>query len=385
LFVPVTDKFDEWRRKHNGIVLSLQDQLNGNGIKKIHLDAVDNQTFFTLPCPVNPNSSIVTWNGHVLDNTDYFLSTTTFTILPPFYAREVDDINIYDYNVQGGISRQYINGTIGQTVFPLSPLVNPDHTIVTYDGHVLDNTDYALTTDTLTLLTLESEPDSDINLIDYSNGFIDGYKLLVQDNGTVLTSRDNINIVGAKAEDDAANNRVNVNINKWDLVAVDSSVDPFSQSLVDVSSNAVTLTLPATPNDGEVIEIAQIDGDATANNIVLDGGTKNIRQYVSVNASVARQSYDATAGQTVFPLSPDMTVSNTSVYRNGHLLDGTDYTLTSSSLTLIDPADLDDDITLLDIGGGSINTTSTTLTIASNFSGRKSFIYNASKDIWTEI
>jgi hypothetical protein len=69
----------------------------------------------------------------------------------------------------------------------------------------------------------------------------------------------------------------------------------------------------------------------------------------------AKQSYDATAGQTTINLSKSVDLVNTAVFRNGHVLDDTDYSFTDEyTLELNVGADLGDDITLLDFGATGV-------------------------------
>jgi hypothetical protein len=69
----------------------------------------------------------------------------------------------------------------------------------------------------------------------------------------------------------------------------------------------------------------------------------------------AKQSYDATLDQTTFPLSQSIDTFNTAVFRNGHVLDGTDYSFTDEfTLELVQGANAGDDITLLDFGASGV-------------------------------
>ena len=46
---------------------------------------------------------------------------------------------------------------------------------------------------------------------------------------------------------------------------------------IDTTSNTVTITLPASPDDGDIIKIIDIGANASTNNIIIDGNSKNIQ------------------------------------------------------------------------------------------------------------
>jgi hypothetical protein len=66
------------------------------------------------------------------------------------------------------------------------------------------------------------------------------------------------------------------------------------------------------------------------------------------------QSFVATAGQTVFNLNPSVSTGYTYIYRLGHLLDSSEYTLTPTTLTLANDANLNDPIRVLEFGSTNI-------------------------------
>jgi hypothetical protein len=55
---------------------------------------------------------------------------------------------------------------------------------------------------------------------------------------------------------------------------------------VDTTSNTVTLTLPASPDTGDIIKIIDVGANASTNNIILDGNGNNI-QGVSSNYNIS--------------------------------------------------------------------------------------------------
>ena len=50
---------------------------------------------------------------------------------------------------------------------------------------------------------------------------------------------------------------------------------------VDTTSNIVTLTLPTTPDTGDIIKIIDVGANASTNNIILDGNGNNIQGVTS--------------------------------------------------------------------------------------------------------
>jgi len=46
---------------------------------------------------------------------------------------------------------------------------------------------------------------------------------------------------------------------------------------IDTTNNTVTITLPATPDDGDIIKIIDVGDNASTNNIIIDGNSKNIQ------------------------------------------------------------------------------------------------------------
>ena len=46
---------------------------------------------------------------------------------------------------------------------------------------------------------------------------------------------------------------------------------------VDTTSNTVTITLPASPDDGDIVKIIDTGANASVNNIIIDGNTNNIQ------------------------------------------------------------------------------------------------------------
>ena len=294
--VLTSDTFDLWRKKHNGLCAALdtaiEGALGGLGVARQHYDATAAQTVFPID-NVNPDNTIVTVNGHILDDTGYTLTASQLTYIDTGYELlEDDDVNLYDFSQNGGISKQFYNATALQTVFPLGTNVHPDHTVVMRLGHILDNTDYALTKDTLTLVVGAGVND-DINLIDFSNGYIADINMVVQDEGTPLATRNNLNFVGAGvvAVDNPGNDSTDVTISTvaaseaWVPLSGNQSLATGSNTFIDASSAIGTFTFPASPNNNDAVTLALGVGDLSTYNYILDGGTKNFVDNIQTPAT----------------------------------------------------------------------------------------------------
>jgi hypothetical protein len=58
---------------------------------------------------------------------------------------------------------------------------------------------------------------------------------------------------------------------------------------IDTSSNTVTITLPATPDDGDIIKLIDVGANASTNNIIINGNSNNIQGSASnFNISINR-------------------------------------------------------------------------------------------------
>ena len=62
---------------------------------------------------------------------------------------------------------------------------------------------------------------------------------------------------------------------------------------VDTTSNTVTVTLPAAPDDGDIIKIVDVGANASTFNIIVDGDGKNIQgSNTDLNISVNRSGFE---------------------------------------------------------------------------------------------
>ena len=118
-----------------------------------------------------------------------------------------------------------------------------------------------------------------------------------------------------------------------------------------------------------------LDEGATVNDEVVVIGWNGTISYVSTTNYITGGSFDineqnftATAGQTVFNLSPTVDTSNTLVFLNGARLKSTDYTLTTSQVTLLSAVNLSDEISVIDHTGTLTSTSTVTAIQASGFS-----------------
>ena len=62
---------------------------------------------------------------------------------------------------------------------------------------------------------------------------------------------------------------------------------------VDTTSNTVTVTLPAAPDDGDIIKIVDVGANASTFNIIVDGNGKNIQgSNTDLNISINRSGFE---------------------------------------------------------------------------------------------
>jgi hypothetical protein len=244
-FVYTADTFNDFRRKHNALSKlyeELEIEAQARGVRKQHYDiASDGQTAITLTTLVNPTHTIVTVNGNVLDPTDYTLTTNlfTYTSVGDYELKENDDVNFYDFATGGGVARQQFDATAGQTVFNLSPNVNPDHTIVSINGNILDSTDYTLTSTTFTYTSVDYtlKDGDDVNIYDYANGNLTGYNRNILEDGTALPNRGSLDIIGATVTDNNGSDKTEVEVNKMSDVF-------YPAQYTTAERDALTLTQP---------------------------------------------------------------------------------------------------------------------------------------------
>jgi hypothetical protein len=104
----------------------------------------------------------------------------------------------------------------------------------------------------------------------------------LSDVGSAATARNNLGLGSVDNTSDA-----NKPVSTAQQTAIDSSViwtlksttytaSSGEKIAADVTAGAWTLTLPASPNSGDVVMVSVIDGDAAANNLTIDGNGNNI-------------------------------------------------------------------------------------------------------------
>ena len=65
------------------------------------------------------------------------------------------------------------------------------------------------------------------------------------------------------------------------------TVEKNTRNACDVSSAAFTMTLPTSPTTGDFVEIRQIAGDFSVNNLTVAGNGNNINGDISLIVDVA--------------------------------------------------------------------------------------------------
>lgn len=89
---------------------------------------------------------------------------------------------------------------------------------------------------------------------------------------------------------------------RWETITVDQSIAEGEALIVDTTLAVVTVTLPVTPEQYDVVYIADYAGTFGTNNCVVDRNGENIMGLAenlnidSSNVSLALQYIDATVG-----------------------------------------------------------------------------------------
>lgn len=369
-FVYTADTFNDFRRKHNALSKlyeELEIEAQARGVRKQHYDIVaDGQTAITLTTLVNPAHTIVTVNGNVLDPTDYTLTTNlfTYTSVGDYELKENDDVNFYDFATGGGVARQQFDATAGQTVFNLSPNVNPDHTIVSINGNILDETDYALTPTTLTYVSTDYtlKDGDDINLYDYANGNLFGFNRVIKEGAAIKPNRHNMRFVG--------------NVTVTDSPSTD-------ETIIDIGAtgggSGSFLSSTDTPSSytGEALKLVRVNGAEDAVEFIDPTSIIPSASYVDPEWTIVSGNANLTAGShsiinasslggtLTFPASPANNNTLTFVLGNGNL-ETNPYILDAGTINFVD----------------NIQTPSTTYELNTNFSGKIAFVYNSTLNTW---
>lgn len=127
--------------------------------------------------------------------------------------------------------------------------------------------------------------------------------------------------------------------------AAANSYDDFDDRYLGAKSSA-----PTVDNDGDALVIGALYFDTTTNTMKVYGTSGWTAAGSSVNGTSDRQTYTATAGQTVFAATYD--AGYVDVYLNGvKLLAGTDFTATNgTSITLASGAAVNDIVDIVAYG-----------------------------------
>jgi len=109
---------------------------------------------------------------------------------------------------------------------------------------------------------------------------------VVQDEGTPLAVESALNFTGhgVTATDDAANGRTTITIPGFTTVRPTANFTAASWNYVVCAAAAITVTLPASPNDGDQVAITSIQGGGTLNPHTIVGNGHNIA-YESRNVA----------------------------------------------------------------------------------------------------
>ena len=127
--------------------------------------------------------------------------------------------------------------------------------------------------------------------------------------------------------------------------AAETALDEFTDLYLGSKSSS-----PAVDNDNNALIVGSMYFDTTGNLMKVYNGTLWVNAGSSVNGTVERQSYTATAGQTTFNVTYD--VGFVDLWLNGiKLLVGTDFTATNgTSIVLTIGASVDDVVDIIAFG-----------------------------------
>jgi len=147
-----------------------------------YFTAIAGQTVFSLSS-VNTNAAMVFINGVKLLSSDYTLTSSQLTLNNS--AALNDEICVIDWTSDGNLtvsgssggggiqSTQTHTATAGQTVFSLSPTINASESIVFVNGVIIDSSDYTLTNSQLTL-GFSSVINDEIIVVDFGTAAASG-------------------------------------------------------------------------------------------------------------------------------------------------------------------------------------------------------------------
>jgi len=121
------------------------------------------------------------------------------------------------------------------------------------------------------------------------------YNQTIKNNGTTVTPRGIVNLVGAIFADDSGTDTTTISFNPPVSVSSNVTLDSNKKYFVNTSA-ARTLTLPASPSVGDAIEIYDETNTAGTNNITVDSNNKKIEgvidQYlIDVNGAAVTMIY----------------------------------------------------------------------------------------------
>jgi hypothetical protein len=221
----------------------------------------------------------------------------------------------------GGVkSIQKATATAAQTVFTLTPTITPVNEFVFYNGHILiKNSDYTITSDTLTL-TLGKTVIAGDEIVVVDNAGAEGQGGGISSQQTILATTPGQTVFALTTD-----------VNP-EYAFVYQLGHLLEESEYTLTENQLTLNTGVEAS-GDAIRVIEFGAPATSG-----GGLASQQEYI------------ATSGQTIFALSPTVDPAYSFVYRLGHLLNSTEYTLTSTQLTLASGADAGDPILILEFG-----------------------------------
>jgi len=254
--------------------------------------ATAGQTSFTASYTVGYVQVYV--NGILLNSADYTATTGTTVVLASAAAAgdivDVIALNIGTFS-SGGYTRTDYTATAGQTTFTAS--YTPGYVQVYLNGVMLDITDYTASSGTSIVLGTGAAVGDTVSIVALT---VSGFSGNVTSVGTP-TSGQLAAWTGATSIQGINSYPVWQSVQTGNFTAVAGRAYP-----VNTTSGAVTVTLPATPSAGNIIELADYAGTWGTNAVTvspngsnINGTTNNLTFNVS-RSSITIVYIDSTQG-----------------------------------------------------------------------------------------
>lgn len=260
--------------------------------------AVDQQTFngdgstvaFTLSTTCESENNLQVYIDGVYQSKSNFSvsgTTLTFSTAPATGTNNIEVIHIT--SMAGSVEVDTFTGDGSDTTFDLSTNISAENnTQVFLDGVYQSKGNYSISGTTITFSTAPANgvaievvhflPSGDFTIgavdsgddaiirLSGTNGFTDDVKLVAGSNITITPSGDDITIASTDT----------VGGISWQSTAKTSAFTAVAGEgyFVDVSSSAITVTLPSSPSAGDTVSLVDYASNAGTNNITITSTDK---------------------------------------------------------------------------------------------------------------